>query len=70
MCKEHQKQGICPIGKTEPEQDNYSVMFLSEVSKQIKTLPLNASKSYEQNQTYISGKEMNLCQICPPGTIA
>ena len=44
-------------------------MDLSEVSKQATTLPINANKSYNQNQTKISRREMNLCPICPPGTI-
>ena len=69
MCRKNQKQGICPVAITQVEQDDYTVMDLSEVSKQAKTLPINAYKSYNQNQTKISRREMNLCQICPPGTI-
>ena len=69
MCRKNQKQGICPVARTQVEQDDYTEMDLSERSKQASTLPINANKSYNQNHAKISRREMNLCQICPPGTI-
>ena len=58
------------VGKTEVEQYNHSVLVLSEVSKQDTALPNNANKIYNENQTYTSRMEINLCQICPPGTVS